>query len=366
MRLTRRQTLATLGTTLALPWVRPSWAQAGTVNVYNWSDYIGETTLADFEAATGIGVVYDTYSSTEEMEAKLLAGSTGYDVCFTSGSSQPRMVTAGVYRALDRARLTGWGNLDPEILRVVDGWDAGSAHMAPYMWGSVGIAYNLDMVKERLPDADLQSLDLLFKPENAAALADCGISVLDSPQDVIPMVLRHLGLDGDTTNVADYDKVAEAFAAIRENITTFDNTNYLNAIPNGELCMINSWSGDYATAAARAAEAGIEMNLTYVVPKTGAPAWVDGMAMPSDAPNPDHAYAFLDFMLKPEVIAGCTNWVNYANANLASKPFVLPEILANPAIYPDAETMTRLWPLKPFNEEQDRALARIWSTIKSG
>jgi putrescine transport system substrate-binding protein len=366
MTLTRRQSLATLGAGLALPWVRPSWAQAGTVNIYNWSDYIGETTLADFEAATGIGVVYDTYSSSEEMEAKLLAGSTGYDVCFTAGASQPRMVTAGVYRALDRARLTGWGNLDPEILRVVDGWDAGLAHLVPYMWGSVGIAFNLDMVKERLPDADLQSLDLLFKPENAAALADCGISVLDSPQDVIPMVLRYLGLDGDTLNVADYDRVAEAFAAIRENIATFDNTNYLNAIPNGELCMINSWSGDYATAAARAAEAGIEMNLTYVVPKSGAPAWVDGMAMPSDAPNPDNAYAFLDFMLKPEVIAGCTNWVNYANANLASKPFVLPEILANPAIYPDAETMTRLWALKPFNEEQDRALARIWSTIKSG
>lgn len=366
MRLTRRQTLATLGAGLALPWVRPSWAQAGTVNIYNWSDYIGETTLADFEAATGIGVVYDTYSSTEEMEAKMLAGSTGYDVCFTAGLSQPRMITAGVYTALDRARLTGWGNLDPEVLRLVEAWDPGSAHMVPYMWGSVGVTFNLEMVRERLPEADLQSLDLLFKPENSALLADCGISVLDSPQDMIPIVLGYLGLDANTTNVADYDRVAEAFAAIRENITTFDNTNYLNAIPNGELCMVNTWSGDYAVAQARAAEAGVDIDLAYVVPKTGAPAWADGMAIPTDAPNADNAYAFLDFMLKPEVIAGCTNLVNYANANLASKPFVNPEILANPAVYPDAETMTRLWALRPFNEEQDRALARVWSTIKSG
>jgi putrescine transport system substrate-binding protein len=199
MRLTRRQTLATLGAGLATPWVRPSWAQAGTVNIYNWADYIGETTLADFEAATGIGVVYDIYSSTEEMEAKMLAGSTGYDVCFTAGSSQPRMVTAGVYRALDRARLTGWGNLDPEVLRLIEAWDPGSAHMVPYMWGSVGLTFNLDMVRERLPEADLESLDILFRPENAAALADCGISVLDSPQDVVPMVLTYLGLDGNTT-----------------------------------------------------------------------------------------------------------------------------------------------------------------------
>ena len=366
MNLNRRQTLTALGGALALPYVRPSWAQSATVNVYNWADYIGETTLADFEAATGIGVVYDTYSSTEEMEAKMLAGSTGYDVCFTAGSTQPRMIAAGIYDALDRARLTGWGNLDPEIVRIVEGWDPDSARSLPYMWGSVGFAFNVDMVKERIPDADMQSMDLIFKPENAAKLADCGISILDSPTDIMLMVLRYLGLDGDTTNVADYDKVVAAFAPIREHILTFDNSNFINAIPNGELCVINSWSGDYAVAKARAAEAGIALNLAYFVPKTGAPAWLDVLAIPTDAPNKDNAYAFLDFMLKPEVIAGCTNYTSYANANLASKPFVDPAILADPAIYPDEETIKRLWAPKAFNEDQDRAINRAWSTIKTG
>ncbi len=366
MKLNRRQTLTALGGALALPYVRPSWAQAGTVNVYNWADYIGETTIADFEAASGLGVVYDTYSSAEEMEAKMLAGSTGYDVCFTSGVAQPRMIAAGVYDKLDRTKLPSWGNLDPEIIRIVSTWDPDAAHMVPYMWGSVGIAYNVDMVKERIPDADLETLDLIFKPENAAKLADCGISILDSPQDVVPMVLRYLGLDGDTTDVADYDKVVAAFAPIRQDIATFDNTNYLNAIPNGELCVINSWSGDYAVAKSRAADAGVKLNLAYYVPKTGAPAWADGMAIPTDAPNKDAAYAFLEFMLKPEVIAGCTNFTAYANANLASKPFVDPAILNDPAVYPDEETVKRLWALAAFNEEQDRAMTRAWSAIKTG
>ncbi len=365
MKITRRQAITAIGGALALPYVRPSWAQAGTVNVYNWADYIGETTLADFEAATGIGVVYDTYSSAEEMQAKMLAGGTGYDVAFTAGMTQPQMIKAGVYAKLDKSKLPNWKNLDPEILRIVEGWDPGSEHSIPYMWGSVGFTYNVDMVKERIPDADLQSMDLVFKPENAAKLADCGISILDSPTDIMLMVLRYLGLDGDTTNVADYEKVVEAFKPIRQYIRTFDNQNYLNAIPNGELCVINNWSGDYAVAKSRAAEAGVGMNLAYFVPKTGAPAWIDVMSIPSDAPNVDNAYAFLDYLLQPEVIAACTNYTAYANANLASKPFVDPAILSDPAVYPDEETIKRLWAPKPLNEEQDRAITRAWTAIKT-
>ncbi|MDT8856397.1 polyamine ABC transporter substrate-binding protein [Paracoccaceae bacterium Fryx2] len=346
--------------------MRPSWAQAGTVNVYNWADYIGETTLADFEAATGIGVTYDTYPSAEEMQAKMLAGSTGYDVVFTAGISQPQMITAGVYSKLDRARLTGWDNLDPAILAVMEGWDPGVQYGVPYMWGSVGFTYNVDLVKERIPDADLASLDLLFKPENAAKLADCGISILDSPTDIMLVVLKYLGLDGDTTDVADYDRVIEAFRPIREHIRTFDNANYLNAIPNGELCVVNSWSGDYAVAKARAAEAGIEMNLAYHVPMTGAPAWFDVMAIPTDAPNRDNAYAFIDFLLRPEVIAACTDFTGYANASKAANGLVDPAIFNDPAVYPDAETTARLWAPKPMSDAQERALTRAWTTIKSG
>lgn len=349
-----------------MPFVRPSWAQAGTVNVYNWADYIGETTLDDFAAETGIEVVYDNYSSAEEMQAKMLAGSTGYDVVFMASSEMPRFIPLGIFTRLDKARLPGFANLDPQLLTLLEHRDPGIQYGVPYMWGSVGFTFNVDMVRERIPDADFENLDTIFKPENAAKLADCGISILDSPTDIMPIMLKYLGLDGDTKNVADYDKVVAAFNAIRPYIKTFDNANYINAIPNGEVCVINNWSGDYATAQARAAEAGVEINLVYAVPKTGAPMWFDELCIPADAGNKDNAYQFLDYMLRPEVIAACTNWINYANANKAASAFVDPAILANPAVYPDAEAISRLWTMDMLSEEQDRAMTRAWSTIKSG
>lgn len=349
-----------------MPYVRPSWAKSATLNVYNWSDYIGETTLEDFEKATGIGVVYDTYSSSEEAQAKMLAGSTGYDVVDHSGMDMPRAIKAGIYQKLDRAKLPNWKNLDPEVLKILDGWDPGNLYGMPYFWGSVGFAYNLDMVKERLPNADLESMDTIFKPENAAKLADCGISILDSPTDIMLMVLTYLGLDGNTANPDDYKKVVEAFKPIRKYIRTFDNTNYLNAIPNGELCAINSWSGDYGVAKSRATEAGVDINLGYFVPKTGAPAWVDCMAIPSDSANVDNAHAFLNYLMEPKVIAACTDFVGYANANVPALEFVSDAIKNDPAVYPNAEVKSRLWAPKPLTEQQDRDITRAWSDIKSG
>ena len=212
MKLTRRNALLTLGSTLAVPYVRPSWAQAGTVNVYNWSDYIGETTLADFEVETGIGVVYDLYSSAEEAQAKLLAGSTGYDVVLHAGMSMGRFIEAKVLQKLDRAKLTNWGNLDPDILKTFALYDPNYDYSVPYMWGSVGMTYNVDMVRERLgADVDLNDLGVLLNPENAAKLADCGISVLDSPTDSGFMVMKYLGIDTDTAGAAEYEKLAAAF-----------------------------------------------------------------------------------------------------------------------------------------------------------
>lgn len=368
MRLNRRKASGLIAASgiLSMPFVRRARAEDKSLNVYNWADYIGETTIEDFQSRTGVAVTYDTYSSTEEMQAKMLAGSTGYDVVVTAGIWQPNFIKAGVYQKIDRARLPGWKDLDPEVLRILAGWDPGNDYGVPYTWGSVGVTYNMDMLRERIPDARLDSLDLIFKPENAAKLADCGISVLDSPTDVIPMMLRYLGKDGDTTDVADYQAVVEAFKPVRQYIRTFDNTNFLNAIPNKELCVINNWSGDYSTARTRAAEAGVEINLEYHVPETGAPAWADCLSMPSDAAHVEAAYTFLAYMLEPEVIAKCTNFINYANANLASKPFVDPAILANPAVYPDDKVKARLWAPKPFSPEQDRAMMRAWQTIKSG
>jgi putrescine transport system substrate-binding protein len=366
MRISRRQTLAALSGGLALPYVRPSWAQAGTVNVYNWSDYIGETTIADFEAETGIGVVYDLYATSEEMQAKILAGSTGYDVVLMAGLSMPQFIAAGVYQKLDRAKLPNFANLDPAILKIVEGYDPGNLYSVPYMWGSVGFAFNVDMIRERLPDADLTDMATIFDPANAEKLADCGISILDSPTDIGFMVLSYLGIDPNTAGPAEYARMAEAFAEIRPYIATFDNSNFLTGIPNGELCAVNSWSGDYRVAKARAEEAGIAINLEYHVPKSGAPAWFDLWAMPSDAPSVDNGHLFIDYLMRPEVIAACTNYTGYGNANLAATPFVDPDIAADPAVYPDAATLSRMYTPQPQTEEQDRDITRAWAQVKAG
>lgn len=362
----RRSALLGLGSGLAMPWVRPSWAQGGTVFVYNWADYIGETTLADFTAETGIEVVYDMYASSEEAQAKMLAGATGYDVVLQSGLTLPMMVKAGVYQKLDRSRLPGWVNLDPMVLKIVEGFDPGHDHGAPYTWGTVGMTYNLALVRELLPDADLQSLDTILKPANAAKLAECGLSLLDSPTDWGFMVMKYLGIDTDTATEADYRKLAEAMVPIREYVSTFDNTNYMTTLPNGEVCAVNSWSGDYGVAKARAAEAGIDIDLAYFVPKTGAPAWFDLWCLPADAANVDNGYRFIDFLLRPDVVAKCTDFIGYANANKAATPLVDPSISGDPAIYPDTETLTRLYTPKPQTPEQEEQLTRIWTEIKTG
>ncbi len=364
--LTRRKTLATLGAVLAAPAVRPARAQAGSVNVYNWSDYIGETTIDDFQRETGITVVYDMYASTEEMQAKMLAGSSGYDVVLQGGIGMPRLVAAGVYQPIDRTKLTNWGNLDPTLLQTVQGFDPGNTHGVPYAWGSVGMTYNMDMLRERLPDADPEDLGTVMDPANAAKLADCGISFLDSPTDVGFMVLSWLGIDPSTAGPAEYQKMTDAFAKVRPYIQTFDNANYLNTLPTGEVCAVNNWSGDYSVASTRAKEAGLTVNLQYFVPKTGAPAWFDLWAIPADAPNVANAHAFLDYILRPQVAADFVNLTGYASVNLAAKALVRPEILANPAVYLDAAVLARLYTPMPQTEEQDRDITRAWSTVKTG
>ena len=368
MKITRRKALKFAGSSafLAMPFVQRAKADEAILNVYNWADYIGETTIDDFQKASGIKVTYDTYSSTDEMQAKMLAGSTGYDVVNMAGLSMQRFVKAGIYQKLDKTKLPSIGNLDPAVLKIAEGFDPGSVYGIPYMWGSVGFTYNLDMVRERLPKVELDTLDILMKPENAEKLADCGISILDEPTDVLPLIMDYLGMPHDDYNPEDIKAAVAAFKKIRKNVRTFDSTNFLNAIPNKELCLVNNWSGDYSTAKARAKEAGVEINLGYFVPKSGAPAWVDLMCIPADSRRKENAHKFLEYLLQPEVIAKCTNLTNYANGNLAAKKFVKPDILANPAVYPDATVMQRLYTLKPLTDENERALTAAFTEIKSG
>ena len=336
------------------------------INVYNWVDYIGETTLPNFESETGIKVVYDTYDAAETVEAKLLAGRSGYDTVINAGSFMPKLIQAGVFHKIDKGKLPNYKNLDPAILKILDNWDPGNDYGVPYMWGTVGITYNVDMIKERMADAPMQSLDMLFKPELAKKWSDCGISVLDSPGDIVPMVLAYLGRDPGSENPADYDAVVEAFKPIRQYIKTFDSANYLNALPNKELCMVFNWSGDYANAVSRAADAGVEITLTYVIPETGSPTWFDVWTIPNDAAHIENTYTFLNYMLDPKVIAEATDYTYYANANKEATALIAAEVRDDPAIYPDAATMERLFTPKSLSPKADRARTRAWSKIKTG
>jgi len=336
------------------------------LNVYNWVDYIGETTLVDFEKETGIKVVYDTYDAAETVEAKLMAGKSGYDTVVNASISLPLLVQAGIVQKVDKTKLPNYKNLDPNILKIMNNFDPGNEYGVPYMWGSVGITYNTDMIKERMADAPMQSLDMLFKPELAKKWADCGISVLDSPGDILPMALAYLGKDPNTDNPADYDALVEAFKPVRQYIKTFDSANYLNALPNKELCMVFNWSGDYANAKSRAADAGVEINLAYAIPETGSPTWFDVWTMPADAAHVENTYKFLDYMLRPEVIAAATDFTYYANANKEATALITAEVRDDPAVYPDAATMARLFAMKPTSAKLDRMRQRTWSKIKTG
>ena len=364
MKLTRRSAIAALTGGLAIPQVRPSWAQGQTVRVYNWDHYIGETTLADFEAETGIRVIYDIYSSSEEAEAKLLSRSSGYDVVLQTGMSMSRIIREGGVLKLDKSRLPGLANLDPELMRIADGFDPGHLYGVPYMWGSVGMTYNLDMVRERLgKDVDLSDLSVLLDPENAAKLADCGISLLDSPTDIGFMVMKYLEIDPNTAGEKEYARLVKSLSAVRPYVQAIGNTSYLDAKLGLEPCVANTWSGDYVTAKARAAEAGLDLNLGYFVPKTGAPSWFDFWVMPTDATNVEGGLKFIDFLLRPEVIAACTDYTGYANANRAATALVDPIISSNPAVYPERDVLNTMFTPAPQTNEQQDVMMRAWAAI---
>jgi len=345
----------------------PSWAaEEKILNVFNWADYIAPETLSGFEKEYGIHVNYDLYDSTEIVESKLLSGSTGYDVVFHSYRYSARLIPIGIYRPLDRSRLPLWGNLDPWVLKMMDAYDPGNRFGVPYMWGSTGFAYNFTMVEQRLPGAPLDSAAMIFDPKVVSRLADCGVTLLDEPTDVIPMVMLYLGHD---PNSLDPDDLAEAEAQlklVRPYIRYFSSARMINDLPNEEVCVAMSWAGDYAQAKARAAEVGRDVDLRYTMPKEGSLIWVDGIFIPADARHADNAHLFLNYLMRPQVIAQITNLIHYANANLASLPYVDPAIRDDPAVYPPAEDRDKLHFGRVFGPKDERRRVRVWSRVKTG
>jgi putrescine transport system substrate-binding protein len=335
------------------------------VNIYNWADYIGKDTLARFESATGIKVIYDTYDADETLEAKMMAGDSGYDIVSTSTDFFSRQIKAGIYQKLDRSKLPNWNNLDPKVLEVEAGADPGNQYAMPYLRHVNGFAYNVDMIRARMPDAPLDSLDMIFKPQIIARFADCGVTFLDQAEDVLQLALNYLHLDPNSNNPEDYKRAEKLLLAVRPYIRAFDSSEYMNGLGNKEFCISMSWSGDYAAARARARAAGVDVNLAFTVPKEGANASFDALLIPVDAPHPDAAHRFLNYILEPRVIADITNEIHYGNDNLASTPYVDPQILNDPAIYPTPEMSARLYESAEVNPALERIRTRTWTRIKT-
>ncbi|MEG1080785.1 MAG: polyamine ABC transporter substrate-binding protein [Pseudomonas sp.] len=337
-----------------------------SVSVYNWTDYIGETTLADFQGSTGIKVIYDVFDSNETLEGKLLAGRTGYDVVVPSNHFLARQVKAGAFLKLDREQLPNWKNLDPVLMKKLEVNDPGNQYGYPYMWGTAGIGYNVDKIKARMPDAPIGSLAMLFDPKIVSRFADCGVTLMDAPTEVIPLALKYLGKDPRSAAPADLKAVEKLLLDIRPYIKKFDSVNYLTSLPNGDVCMALTWSGDYAIAQARAEEAKKDIKLSFFIPKEGSLIWFDNLYLPKDAPHSANAHRFVEFLLQPQTMAEVTNYIRYANSNAAATPLVQADIRNDPAIYPDEVTRERLFAQKTQDARDMRAITRVWSTVKTG
>ena len=344
-------------------------AQANEVRVYNWSDYIAEDTLERFTEATGIEVIYDVYDSNEVLDAALLSGRSGYDVVVPSNHYLTRQISAGVYRELDHDLIPNMVNLNPDLMDDLEFVDPGSQYSIPYMWGTNGIGYNVERVTEILgDDAPVDSWALIFDPEVTTALnqGGCGIAMLDTGDDMLSAGMAYLGLSPLSEETADIEAAGEMIAAVRDNMTYFHSSRYISDLANGDICVAAGYSGDVFQAADRAAEAGRDFTIAYTIPKEGAALWFDMMAIPADAPNPENAHAFINFILEPEIAAGITEYVVYANPNLAANEFLDPDILNDPAVYPDQEVMDNLFVQEEKPLAVQRVRTRTWNRVKSG
>jgi len=365
----RKLTLTTTLTSLALATgLMASTAQADEVlNIFNWSDYIADDTIANFEAETGIKVVYDMFDSNDVLEAKLLTGNSGYDLVVPSSSFMGRQIMAGVFQPLDKSKLPNLANMDAEMMATIAGIDPGNTYGVPYMWGTTGIGYNPDMVAKALgADAPVGSWDLVLKPENMAKLASCGVHMLDSADEILPIAMNYIGLDPNSANKADWVAGADVVKGVRDSVTKFHSSNYIDALANGDICVAVGWSGDVLMAGDAAAEADNGVVVEYVIPAEGAPLWIDMMGIPADAQNVENAHKFLDYLMRPEVTAAITNYVWYANANAAASAHIDQEILDHPGIYPTAAAKAGLFTFDILPPKVTRAANRAWTDVRTG
>ena len=352
--------MAAAGLTLAC-----SVQAAPTVHVYNWSDYIGPTTLADFEKATGIKPVLDVFDSNETLEGKLLAGNTGYDVVVPSNHFLGKQIKAGAFRKLDRNLLPNYSNLDPSLMKRLDKNDPGNLYAVPYLWGTNGIGYNVDKVKAALGIDRIDSWAVLFEPENLKKLKQCGVAFMDSPDELFPAMLNYLGMNPRSENAADYPKAEARLLALRPYITYFHSSKSVSDLANGNICIAFGYSGDVFQAAHRAAEAKNGVKIAYSIPKEGSNLWFDLLAIPKDANNPEQALAFINYLMDPKVIAKVSDTVGYANGNPDAKAFMDAALVNNPEIYPPQEVLDKLYISTTQSPKIMRLMTRSWTKIKS-
>jgi putrescine transport system substrate-binding protein len=345
----------------------PASAQQRTVNFYNWSNYVAPGVLEDFTRETGIKVVYDTFDANETLETRLLAGKSGYDVVVPTAYFLQRQITAHVFQKLDKSKLPNLANAWPVVTERLATYDPGNVYAANYMWGTTGVGYNVKAVQKILgPDARIDSWDIVFKPENLAKFRDCGVHMLDSPDDIFPAALGYLGLDPNSTKQADLEKAADLVAKIRPSIRKFHSSEYLSALATGEICLVVGWSGDIMQARSRAAEAKSDVEIGYAIPKEGAQMFFDNLAIPADAGNVAEAYELINYLYRPEIAAKNSSFLSYANGNLASQKLIDPKILDDKNIYPDEATLKKLFVITARDPATQRIINRLWTKVKTG
>ena len=340
---------------------------AAEVRVYNWSDYIDEELLTKFEEETGIDLIYDVFDSNEVLETKLLAGGSGYDVVVPTADFLQRQIQAGAFQKLDKSKLPNIENMWDVIEDRTAQYDPGNEYAINYMWGTTGLGVNVGKVTELLgEDAPIASMDLILDPANMEKLAECGVHFLDAPTEIIPLALKYIGEDPDSQDPDVIAKAEDVLMAVRPYIQKFHSSEYINALANGEICVAVGWSGDVLQARDRAAEADNGVEIAYNAFEEGSLMWFDQMAIPVDAPNPDAAHTFLNFIMDAQNMAAASNYVYYANGNKASQEFLVEDVIDDPAIYPSAETLENLYTVSPYDPKVQRVVTRMWTKVKSG